>query len=102
MAEPFKDPNHTDDLHTLMAIAVLCGHRSVPADVTPMYEVWSQVYPQDALGGIGRGLSMIGNGQPRDGYQLIEETARTATSRSDQAREVLTRLQGSMRELVNG
>lgn len=101
MNEPFKTPENTDDLHLLMAIAVLCGHRSVDTEVTPMYEAWSLAYPDDALGGIGRGLAMIGNGKPRDGYQLIEETARTATTRSEQAMEVLASLQRDMRALVN-
>lgn len=101
MSEPFKHQENTDDLHTLMAIAVLCGHRSVQTDVAPMYEAWSLAYPKDALGGIGRGLHMIGNGKPRDGYRLIEETARTATSRTDQAQDVLATLQRDMRALVN-
>ncbi|MEM8693413.1 MAG: hypothetical protein AAGG57_16200 [Pseudomonadota bacterium] len=101
MSEPFTNTANNDDLHLLMAVAVLCGHRSVSEDVSPIYDVWSECYPSDALGGIGRGLSMIGNGKPRDGYNLIEETARTATSRGEQAREVLASLRRDMRELVS-
>jgi hypothetical protein len=101
MNEPFSNPQNTDDLHDLMAIAVLCGHRSVQTSMEPIYQVWSRCYPKDALGGIGCGLSMIGKGQPRDGYNLIEETARTAATRADQAREVLESLQRDIRELVS-
>lgn len=101
MTQPFKDPQNTDDLHDLMSIAVLCGHKNVQAEMLPIYQVWSQCYPEDALGGIGRGLSMIGNGAPRDGYSLIEETARSATTRVEQARDVLASLQRDMRALVS-
>lgn len=101
MTDPFNTAENTDDLHLLMAVAVLSGHKGVSADMQPIYEIWSKCYPHDALGGIGRGLSMIGNGRPRDGYRLIEETARTAETRGEQAQEVLTSLQRDMRELVS-
>lgn len=101
MSKPFQHQENTDDLHTLMAIAVLCGHRSVETDVAPMYATRPLACPTDALGGIGRGLHMIGNGKPRDGYRLIEETARAAISRTDQAQDVLAALQRDMRTLVN-
>lgn len=101
MSEPFSNPENTDDLHQLMAIAVLCGHRGVAIEASPIYDVWSECYPQDALGGIGRGLLMIGSGKPREGYAMIEEAARTARSRGDQARDVLASLRRDMAELVS-
>ncbi|MEM9341887.1 MAG: hypothetical protein AAGA87_02465 [Pseudomonadota bacterium] len=102
MSDPFDNAENTEDLHLLMAVAVLCGHKGVTSDMQAVYEIWSKCYPTDALGGIGRGLTMIGNGRPREGYRLIEETARTAETRGDQAKEVLSSLQRDMRELVNG
>ncbi len=101
MTEPFSNPENTNDLHELMAVAVLCGHRNVQTSMEPIYQVWSHCYPKDALGGIGCGLSMIGNGKPRDGYHLIEETARTATTRVEQAQDVLESLQRDIRALVS-
>lgn len=101
MSEPFSNPDNTEDLHELMAIAVLCGHRGVQTSMEPIYQVWHKCYPTDALGGIGCGLSLIGSGKPRDGYNLIEETVRTATTRVDQAKEVLESLQRDIRALVS-
>lgn len=102
MSEPFSNPENTDDLHQLMAIAVLCGHRGVSVGTDAIYEVWSECYPKDALGGIGRGLLMIGSGKPREGYAVIEEAARMAQSRGDQARDVLASLRRDMADLVTG
>lgn len=99
--KPFADAQNTDDLHDLMAVAVLCGHRGVESDVAAIYEAWAKSYPDDALGGIGRGLAMIGNGQVRDGYRLIEETARTASTRNDQARDVLASLKRDIQAIVD-
>lgn len=100
MPEPFASAENTDDLHDLMAIAVLCGHRGVETNVGPIYEAWARAYPNDALGGIGRGLALIGKGQAREGYRLIEETARTATTRQEQARDVLQSLKRDIQAVV--
>lgn len=96
----FASSQNDDDLHELMAVAVLCGHRAVEADVSAIYDAWAKAYPQDALGGIGRGLTMIGNGQAREGYRVIEETARTATTRVEQAEEVLASLKRDIQAIV--
>lgn len=90
----------TDDLHTLMAIAVLCGHRALPVDVSAVYAAWERAYPNDALGPIGRGLYKIGAGEPREGYAIIEAAARDCDTRTDQAREVLENLRRDMAGLV--
>ena len=100
MSGPYRSEVFEDDLHTLMAVAVLIGQRGVEADVLPVYEAWSQAYPRDALGGIGRGLAMIGAGEPREGYAIVEEAARTAETRREQAAEVLERLRADMAELA--
>ena len=97
---PYGDAEFTEDLHQLMAVAVLCGHRGVEADVLPVYEAWGLAYPSDALGGIGRGLSLVGTGKPREGYAMIEEAARSSTTRAEQAQEVLARLRADMGKLV--
>ena len=90
MTQPFKDARNDEDLHQLMAIAVLCGQRGVVHDMLAIYEAWSAAYPEDALGGIGRGLAMIRDGQPEDGLMMLERTAQTSRTRTEQARDVLT------------
>lgn len=99
--KPFENGANADDLHQLMAIAVLCGHRGVPANVGPVYEAWARVYPDDALGPIGRGLTLVGGGRPREGYAMIEEAARRSTTRADQANDILRRLREDMAALVD-
>ena len=89
MTQPFKDPQNDEDLHELMAIAVLSGQRGVVQDMLPVYEAWSAAYPDDALGGIGRGLAMLRDGQPEEGLALLDRTTRSARTRVEQAREVL-------------
>lgn len=101
MASPFSDPQNDDDLHELMAVAVLCGHKGVRHDMRAVYEAWAHAYPDDALGGVGRGLMMIAAGQSREGYRLIEDTSRTALTRADQAREVLATLKRDIAALAD-
>lgn len=101
MSTDYADPRNDDDLHQLMAIAVLSGQRGVSLDTLAIYDAWASVYPRDALGGVGRGLAMIAAGKPRDGYTLIEETSKTAETRSDQARDVLDSLKRDIREMVD-
>lgn len=101
MTTPYTDARNDDDLHLLMAAAVLCGQRGVSHDVAPIYEAWARAYPQDALGGIGRGLAMIGRGEAREGYRLIEETSRTATTRREQAQDVLATLKRDIQALAS-
>ncbi|SMO45675.1 hypothetical protein [Paracoccus laeviglucosivorans] len=90
----------TDDLHLMMAAAILCGQRGVDADLMPIFDSWAQHYPQDALANIGRGLFMIGHGNPEAGYQMIAEAADKATTRAEQAREVLASLRHDLPELT--
>jgi hypothetical protein len=85
---PFQNQANDDDLHELMAIAVLCGQRNVKAEVLPIYDAWALAYPRDALGAIGQGLAMIARGEMREGYRLINDAAEGAETRSDQARDV--------------
>ena len=102
MTTPFTDARNDDDLHLLMAVAVLCGQRGVgPEEVAPVYEAWAHAYPDDALGGIGRGLAMIGRGEAREGYRHIEDTARTATTRAEQARDVLATLKRDIQAMTD-
>lgn len=84
-------PEQTDDLHLLMAIAVLCGQRAVDAPLLPIFDTWQREYPQDALGNLGRGLFLIAKGDTEAGIGEIE-TATTAQTRAEQAREVLNAL----------
>lgn len=98
MAEPFADPENTQDLHTLMELAVVCGQRGVREDLGAIYECWSLCYPDDALGAIGRGLLMMSRGKTQEGLDLIEEAARSAKTRAGDARGVLTSLKESLAE----
>ena len=99
-SSPFKDSQNDDDLHSLMAVAVLCGHKGVEHDVAPIYEAWAKAYPGDALGGVARGLALIGQGQPREGYLVVEEAARTASTRRQQAQDVLATLKHDISALT--
>ncbi|RMC34934.1 hypothetical protein [Paracoccus alkanivorans] len=94
------DADQIDDIHLLMAAAILCGQRGVETDLMPVFDCWANHYPQDAMANIGRGLFMIGNGNAEAGYRLIVEAAETATSRADQAREVLASLAQDLPELA--
>ncbi len=100
MTEPFSTQANTDDLHLLMAVAVLSGQRGVDQDLAPIYDAWEKCYPDDALGGIGRGLAMIGRGEAAEGYLLIERMATSARTRRDQAREVLNSLRRDISALA--
>lgn len=101
MQPVFSNPQFDDDLHLLMAIAVLGGQRGVDAETDAVYETWAQCYPRDALGGLGRGLSMIRHGDPMGGYELIEQTVKTAETRVDQAREVMDSLRRDLTALAS-
>lgn len=81
-----------DDLHLLMAVAILCGQRGVQGDPRAIFDIWSMQYPQDALADIGRGLLLIHEGNAAEGVQMITRAANTATTRVEQAREVLASL----------
>lgn len=87
-------PEQTDDLHLLMAIAVLCGQRAVDAAPLPIFDLWQREYPQDALGSLGRGLHLIAQGDTANGITEIE-TATNAQTRAEQAREVLTAIRAA-------
>lgn len=87
-------PDQVDDLHLLMAVAVLCGQRAVDVPLLPIFDVWQREYPQDALGNLGRGLYLIAKGDTETGLSEIE-TATTAQTRAEQAREVLTALRAA-------
>jgi len=73
MSEPFSDPTFVDDLHELMTAAILAAQRGVDADTSAIFEAWGASYPQDALGPIGRGLTLIRMGKSKEGFSLIEE-----------------------------
>ena len=85
-------PEQDEDLHLLMAIAVLSGRKGVFGAFLPIYQLWSDVYPADALGGIGLGLNLIAMGDAEGGFALIEETARSAETRADQAKAIMETL----------
>ena len=93
MAEPFTDDVMVDDLHELMAVAILAAQRGVEAEMRPVFETWGLCYPGDALGPIGTGLSLIRAGETKEGYALVEAAANSAETRRDQAKDVLTSLQ---------
>lgn len=98
MSELFSDPQYTDDMHQLMAIAVLCGRRGVETDLRPVYELWEKCYPDDALGRIGIGLIKMVEGEVDEGYRLIENAANTAQTRRDSAQSVLASVKRSMEQ----
>lgn len=100
MIHPMASDEQTDDLHLMMAAAILCGQRGVDAALMPIFDTWAEHYPDDALANIGRGLFMIGNGNPEAGYAMISDAADRATTRAEQAREVLASLQSDMPELA--
>ncbi len=93
MSKPFTDEVLVDDLHEMMAVAILAAQRGVDADMTGVFETWGLCYPGDALGPIGKGLSLIKAGETKEGYALVETAANTAETRRDQAKDVLTSLQ---------
>lgn len=99
MSEPFSDPTFVDDLHELMTAAILAAQRGVDADTSAIFEAWGASYPQDALGPIGRGLTLIRMGKSKEGFSLIEEAAQTAQTRQDQARDVLESLKVDLTSL---
>lgn len=89
-----------DDLHLMMAAAILCGQRGTDAPLMPIFDAWADQYPDDALANIGRGLFMIGHGNPEAGVEIISDAANRATTRAEQAREVLASLRADMPELA--
>lgn len=92
MSEPFSDPSFVDDLHELMAVAILGAQRGLDADTAVIFEAWGAAYPKDALGLVGQGLDLIKKGQAKEGYELVQEAVRTAETRADQAKDVLDSL----------
>ena len=92
---------NVEDLHLLMAVAVMCGQRGLQTELLPVYEAWEKFYPEDALGPLGRGLFLIGKGETREGYNLVELAAIGSKTRADQAREVLATLQRDLHDLVH-
>jgi hypothetical protein len=100
MTTAFTDPSLDDDLHLLMAVAVLSGQRGTGAESGAIYEAWARAYPDDALGHVGRGLTLIGGGRFDEGYRIIERAAETARTRTDQARDVLATLRERQAELT--
>lgn len=102
MTTPFTNSENDDDLHLLMAIAVLCGQKGAEADVLPIYEAWALAYPDDALGPIGKGLHMIQSGNPVEGTKLIEGAASGATTRAAQARDVIESLRRDVEKIAAG
>ncbi|TWI35146.1 hypothetical protein [Paracoccus sulfuroxidans] len=99
MDQPAATAEQQDDLHLLMAAAILCGQRGVDSDIMPIFDAWASYYPKDALANLGRGLFMVGNGNPEAGMMLIQEAADKSLTRADQAREVLTALQQDLGEM---
>lgn len=89
-----------DDIHLLMAAAILCGQRGVDSNLMPIFDCWAHHYPHDALANIGRGLFMIGNGNPEAGIELIREAAERSTTRAEQAREVMSSLAHDIPDLA--
>lgn len=92
MSEPFSDTSFVDDLHEMMAAAILAEQRGVEVDASPIFEAWGASYPEDALGPVGRGLTLIRTGNTKEGFSLIEGAAQNAKTRQDQARDVLESL----------
>lgn len=89
---PAVPADQTDDLHLLMATAILCGQRGVEAHLLPIFDSWALAYPRDALAGIGRGLYLLGQGDPESAFATIRHAAENALTRADQARDVLESL----------
>lgn len=99
MANIFSD-DQIDDIHQLMSIAILCGQRGADADVRPIFDVWENAYPKDAMAGIGRGLYLISHGQADEGYANIKAAAQSSETRADQAHAVLASLAESLPQLA--
>jgi len=99
MSEPFSDPVFVDDLHELMTAAILSAQRGVEADTSSIFETWGLSYPEDALGKVGSGLTLIRQGKSAEGYALIEEAAQTSVTRQDQAKDVLESLKVDLESL---
>lgn len=88
-----------DDLHLLMAISVIVGRVGLDCNMATVYETWSLYYPEDALGAIGHGLKLIGEGQTEEGLMAISKAAETSQTRADQARDVLNSLKHDLEEV---
>jgi len=86
----------TQDLHLLMTVAVLGGRHGVEQDFGAIYDTWTHCYPDDALGAIGQGLILIQRGEQEDGMDLIRAAAQSASTRADQAAEVLASLEADI------
>lgn len=96
MSQPFSDPSFDEDLHLLVTIAVLTGQRGLTLPVADIYEAWAQAYPQDALGPVGKGLALVGEGNFQDGFEMIAHAAENAKTRAEQAKDVLQSLETSV------
>lgn len=99
MSEPFSDPLFVDDLHELMTAAILAAQRGVDVDATPIFEAWGLSYPEDSLGKVGCGLTLIRQGKSKEGYALIEDAAQSSVTRQDQAKDVLESLKVDLESL---
>lgn len=102
MTQPFSDPTFDDDLHLLMVIAVLTGQHGLNERITPIYEAWAEAYPDDALGSVGRGLALVGEGKFEEGVELVRQASVNSKTRSDQAADVLQSLEQSFTEAAAG
>lgn len=96
MSQPFSDPRFDEDLHLLVTVAVLTGQRGLVLPVGAIYDAWAEAYPNDALGPVGKGLALVGEGNFADGFAMIEGAARNAKTRAQQARDVLASLEASV------
>lgn len=90
------NPSQDDDLHLLMAVAILSGQRGVEGHVLPIFDAWGHAYPKDALAGIGRGLCLLNQGDAEGAFAAIRAAAQNSTTRADQARDVLESLSADL------
>ncbi len=81
-----------DDLHELMALAIVAARHGVDIDLLNIYLAWESYYPHDALGAVGRGLKLVVDGKSDEGLEVIASAAKTARTRADQAQDVLQSL----------
>ena len=100
MTAPFSTPENDDDLHLLMAVAVLCGQKGADVEVLPIFEAWALAYPNDALGPIGKGLHLIRAGDAVGGCKMIETAADQASTRAGQARDVIESLRRDVDQIA--
>lgn len=89
-------PSFEDDLHELMALAVVAGRYGSEVDVLNIYLAWEAYYPNDALGAVGRGLKHFVDGDIAQALAVIDEVASGTKTRADQARDVLAALKADL------